>query len=890
MTSPDQPLDGAGRPLRVVVVTPDLLGPVRNGGVGTACSTLALGLAALGHEVSVLFTQVGTRLHATDPVFATYASARVAVSVLAEEVEGVRTIHPSHPDSVMSYRVYQHLRSTDSDAIYFMDWHGHGYHSLIAKRAGIAFGQTALLVVAHGVTIWHELGNAISNLDSDSSIPLFLERRSIALADSLISPSDYMLEWLTNHRFELPESTKRLPNLPPATPLPTVRHRDPRRNDRFAFFGRLEFRKGLVQFCDALDLLEREGSRPALVEFIGKFGWVGSVHSAAYLAQRMTAWTFPVEFRPRLSQPEALGHLAREGLVAVAPSVEENLPYTVYECLLLGLPILARQVGGTAELLPPGHEGVLFDGSPRSLADAMRRTMDGGAPSSRLRFDAARVAARWDDHLRALVLREQRSSVQRSVSIIAGPKVSVCLVHHERPSLLRQAVRSLIDQTYQHLEVVLVDDGSESKDAREVLDELSSTFSDRGWKIIRSPRNSYVGEARNLAAREASGESLVFMDDDNVAQAHMVETMVRASLLSGCEIVTCAFDVFSGSAHPDDGVDLLERYVPLGASLAMATRDNLIGDANFLIDADLFARLGGFTTDYGVGNEDHEFLITAVLGGHQVLPIPEALFWYRRGTASMLTRTLRGANRARSLRAFARSLDPALAELAFMTEPERPAVASAPTVWHDALGIPLLTLQLSDPDDADVLVEVIELSVLSGVTSAPTFSIGSLSARSENYIAQLSAGIEVMGGGGGAASIARWLGGIEQLPRRQRARLALLALAVAARQTPALILSPRTWTTISSMALDKPANRVATLLALSEFCCNSGSNSDAWGYFAEALVQADASYVSRREDLTDAISDRDLVSGLEHFVLYGRTEGADWPQLAWFRRVAAILE
>ena len=57
-TYPALPIDGAARPsrkLRVCIASFDFVGPVRNGGVGTAFTSLAEALAAAGHEVTLLY-------------------------------------------------------------------------------------------------------------------------------------------------------------------------------------------------------------------------------------------------------------------------------------------------------------------------------------------------------------------------------------------------------------------------------------------------------------------------------------------------------------------------------------------------------------------------------------------------------------------------------------------------------------------------------------------------------------------------------------------------------------------------------------------------------------------------------------------------------------------
>ncbi|MCZ6862420.1 MAG: glycogen/starch synthase, partial [Alphaproteobacteria bacterium] len=49
---------GTTRPLGVCVVSSEILGPIKNGGIGTATTGLVSNLAANGHKVTILYTQV----------------------------------------------------------------------------------------------------------------------------------------------------------------------------------------------------------------------------------------------------------------------------------------------------------------------------------------------------------------------------------------------------------------------------------------------------------------------------------------------------------------------------------------------------------------------------------------------------------------------------------------------------------------------------------------------------------------------------------------------------------------------------------------------------------------------------------------------------------------
>jgi GT2 family glycosyltransferase len=231
------------------------------------------------------------------------------------------------------------------------------------------------------------------------------------------------------------------------------------------------------------------------------------------------------------------------------------------------------------------------------------------------------------------------------------PLVSVCVTHRDRPELLHQALESIRQQTYTRFEIVLVDDGSVRPESREVLDALEPEFTERGWTIVRHDTNRYPGAARNTAARHARGEYLLFMDDDNCAKSHELDTLVSAAQSSRAHIVTCFLDVFQGNASPNGG-PALHRWSFVGGSLGLGLLRNCFGDTNCLVSAKTYRALGGMTEDHGTGCEDWEFLAKAAVRGYRITVVPEALVWYRHSANGVQNSTPIAANRLRALRPY----------------------------------------------------------------------------------------------------------------------------------------------------------------------------------------------------------------------------------------------
>jgi glycosyltransferase involved in cell wall biosynthesis len=101
--------------------------------------------------------------------------------------------------------------------------------------------------------------------------------------------------------------------------------------------------------------------------------------------------------------------------------------------------------------------------------------------------------------------------------------VSVVLPTHDRVALLRQAVTSVLDQTFGDWELIVADDGS-TDGTREYLDGLS----DPRVRVLRLAHSGNPAVARNAALRAASGEWVAFLDSDDLWLPAKLETQLAA--------------------------------------------------------------------------------------------------------------------------------------------------------------------------------------------------------------------------------------------------------------------------------------------------------------------------------------------------------------------------
>ena len=118
---------------------------------------------------------------------------------------------------------------------------------------------------------------------------------------------------------------------------------------------------------------------------------------------------------------------------------------------------------------------------------------------------------------------QQHSNQERDVSLT----VSVIIPTHGRAHLLRRAIRSVLVQTHQDFEVIVVLDGVDAESGATVAE-----FNDARLRLVTLAHRSGGAVARNAGVSAASGRWIAFLDDDDEFEAEKLELQLRATLQS----------------------------------------------------------------------------------------------------------------------------------------------------------------------------------------------------------------------------------------------------------------------------------------------------------------------------------------------------------------------
>lgn len=122
-------------------------------------------------------------------------------------------------------------------------------------------------------------------------------------------------------------------------------------------------------------------------------------------------------------------------------------------------------------------------------------------------------------------------------------KVTVIIPVYNMEEYVDSGMESVTAQTYDNLEIIIVDDGSNDKSYIKCL-----AWADRDKRIaVFGKNNGGPASARNLALRKATGKYIYFFDMDDYLEKDAVETFVNIMEREETDLVACSFSMYDGS-------------------------------------------------------------------------------------------------------------------------------------------------------------------------------------------------------------------------------------------------------------------------------------------------------------------------------------------------------
>lgn len=131
------------------------------------------------------------------------------------------------------------------------------------------------------------------------------------------------------------------------------------------------------------------------------------------------------------------------------------------------------------------------------------------------------------------------------------PLISVIIPVYNVEEYLRECVESVINQTYENLEIILVDDGSTDSSGK-----ICEEYLDKDSRVtVIHQKNSGPSKTRNTGINNANGKYIYFLDSDDYIELNAVERLVTTAESNSADLV-----FFDAHSFTDSGDDIRQGY------------------------------------------------------------------------------------------------------------------------------------------------------------------------------------------------------------------------------------------------------------------------------------------------------------------------------------------
>lgn len=221
------------------------------------------------------------------------------------------------------------------------------------------------------------------------------------------------------------------------------------------------------------------------------------------------------------------------------------------------------------------------------------------------------------------------------------PKISVILCAYNAEEFLADAVNSVLGQTFEDLELIIVNDGS-----RDSTPAVASQFCQTDQRVrLVNIENGGLSNARNVGLGEATGDFIVFCDADDTVDREALDVMYDTVCRDATDLVICGYH--HDTVKADGSVSTVDFFEP---SAVYNTREQLFSGiiglkSKFILDAGwnkLFRRSiivdNGLKMAVGELFEDTDFVLSFLECSSKVSVLSDCFYHYVQRSNGSITK------------------------------------------------------------------------------------------------------------------------------------------------------------------------------------------------------------------------------------------------------------
>lgn len=203
--------------------------------------------------------------------------------------------------------------------------------------------------------------------------------------------------------------------------------------------------------------------------------------------------------------------------------------------------------------------------------------------------------------------------------------VSVVIPVYKAEKFIELTIKSVLNQTYKKIEIILVDDCSPDKSAN-IIFEMTKKYPI--VKYYKLEKNSGAAIARNKGIDLASGQYLAFLDSDDLWKPTKIEKQVAFAKQNHAEFVFNAIEMIDEEGN----IVKSKRRVKEKIDYAFLLTNTMIATSTVLLD---ISKIGKFQMPLIRSGQDYATWLLLLRNGRYAYGIDEALTQYRRTEGSL---------------------------------------------------------------------------------------------------------------------------------------------------------------------------------------------------------------------------------------------------------------
>jgi len=211
--------------------------------------------------------------------------------------------------------------------------------------------------------------------------------------------------------------------------------------------------------------------------------------------------------------------------------------------------------------------------------------------------------------------------------------ISVLIPVHNAEKWIADTLRSILNQSWKNLEIIVVDDGSTDNSLNIVKQNRDSRI-----KVFHQ-ENKGGSAARNLAFAKSCGEFIQYLDADDLLDKYKIERQMPTAKTDQLHLISGSYYIFSKNvkkSYYKNEIAYRNYKTPFEWAIENFAQKTMFSPNCWLIPRKLILKAGPWNTQLTY-NDDAEFFIRLALNASQIIYVKNAISYYRKENANSVS-------------------------------------------------------------------------------------------------------------------------------------------------------------------------------------------------------------------------------------------------------------